>query len=56
MPKCWDQMTADEKLDELRRILDGFIEHYNNNVMRNNATLDALGDRLKKIEDAIGRK
>jgi len=56
MPKSWDQMSVDEKLDELRRIIDGFFNHYNTNVSRNNATLDQIGDRLKKIEDAIDRK
>jgi hypothetical protein len=31
MSKSWDQMTVDEKLDELQN----FIAHSNSNVMRN---------------------
>jgi hypothetical protein len=54
--KSWDQMSSEEKLDRLRFIIEDFINHYNNNVLNNNATLNAIGDRLKKIEETLNQK
>ena len=44
--KQWDDMTADEKSDYLKRQLEHFIDHYNGAIAR---TID----RLEKVENRI---
>lgn len=53
MPKSWEDMSVDEKLDRLRHILETFIEHYNNNVINRDTSMKRIDDRLKKIEEVM---
>jgi hypothetical protein len=54
--KSWEQMSQEEKIDRLRYLFEDFVNHYNNNVTNNNATLNNIGDRLKKIEEKLNQK
>ena len=57
MPKPWEKMSVEEKLDELHRRFEDFIAHSEKNVMRANAAtkalagqLNALGERMREVE------
>lgn len=50
MPKAWEQMTAAEKLDELKTVLDDLTRRYNTAIMRLSHEMDDVKDRLSKLE------
>ena len=55
MPKSWDEMSADEKLDELHRIIKDFIAHSDKNLDGIVERFNAIHHRLMNIEAAMGQ-
>jgi len=53
--KPWEQMSADEKLDELRRMIKDFIGHSDRNVDAMNAQIGSIRHQLLRIEADLGQ-
>ena len=53
---AWDQMSLEEKIDELHRMLTGFIAMADENVDRANKASLELSARVGLIEAALQRR
>jgi hypothetical protein len=53
MPKSWDKMSSDEKLNELHRIIKDFISHSDKNLDSIIRRFDEVHHRLMNIEAAM---
>jgi hypothetical protein len=51
--KPWEQMSLDDKLDELRRIIEHFIGTANVNVGKANEAFGEIKERLDSIEKTL---
>ena len=47
--KPWDQMSVDEKLGELQRMIKDFIAHSDRNVSATNAAVGSIQNQLLRI-------
>jgi hypothetical protein len=47
--KSWDEMSADEKLGELQRMIKDFIAHSDRNVSATNTTIGSIQNQLLRI-------
>jgi hypothetical protein len=53
--KSWDDMSVDEKVNEVHRIIKDFITHSDNNVSATIAAINGLNHRLMGIEADLGQ-
>jgi len=53
MPKPWDQLSVDEKLNELHRQFEGLINVANQSADRGNRAFANLDHRLSQLEKHV---
>jgi hypothetical protein len=53
--KSWEDMSIDEKVSEVRRIIKDFIAHSDKNLATTAAAINGLNHRLMGIEADLGQ-